>query len=186
MTRHIRRLLAFLILAAVAVTACAPALRPIEDEPQTPHRLGGGDVVQLSVASDPTLSGIYRVDDTGRISVPLIGAVELGGRSLREAEDELNRRFRSEGVLMEPRVNLNIQQYRSIFVLGEVVRAGGYAFEPGMTAIQAVALAGGFTPRAARTSLLLSRATLGSESRLAVPTTRLQAGDVITVTERWF
>lgn len=186
MTRNIRILLIILLFAAASTTACAPPLRPIDDGPQTPHQLGGGDVVQLSVASDPTLSGLYRVDDTGRISVPLIGAIEIGGRSLREAEDELNRRFRSEGVLMEPRVNLNIQQYRAVYILGEVTRAGGYPFEPGMTAIQAVALAGGFTPRAARVSLLLNRPALGSEQRLALPTTRLQAGDVITVAERWF
>ncbi|MBL8701925.1 MAG: polysaccharide export protein [Alphaproteobacteria bacterium] len=175
-----------LLPALLATAACAPAALPLEDTPPGPYLLGGGDIVQLSVAGDPTLAGLYRVDDTGRISVPLIGAVEIGGRTLRDAEEAINRRFRSEGVLVEPRVNLNIQQYRSIYVMGEVVRGGGYPFEPGMTAIQAVALAGGFTPRASRASLLLLRGSLGEAPRRALPGTHLQAGDVITATERWF
>jgi len=182
---HPRSLAATAWLGVGLLTACAVDAPPLETATPAPYRLGSGDVVQLAVFGDPTISGNYRIDDTGRISVPLAGAVELGGRTLREGEQAISQRMRAEGVLTDPRISLNIQEYRNVFVMGEVQRGGGFQYSPGMTAYQAIALAGGYSPRARREVILVTRAGTAGERRASGDTT-LQAGDVVTIPERWF
>ena len=181
---HPRFLAAAAWLGVALLTACAADAPPLEGAAPAPYRLGSGDVVQLAVFGDPTISGNYRVDDTGRISVPLAGAVELGGRTLREGEQAIAQRMKAEGVLTDPRISLNIQEYRNVYVTGEVIRGGGFQYSPGMTAYQAIALAGGYGPRARRDVFLVTRGTAGE--RRATGDAMLQAGDVVTIPERWF
>jgi polysaccharide export outer membrane protein len=185
MRAHSRFLAAAAWLGAALLAACATDPPPLESAASAPYRLGSGDVVQLAVFGDPTISGNYRVDDSGRISVPLAGAVELGGRTLREGEQAIAQRMRAEGVLTDPRISLNIQEYRNIYVMGEVARGGGFQFSPGMTANQAIAIAGGYSPRAKRDLILVTRPGTQGERRASGDTV-LQAGDVVTIPERWF
>ncbi len=173
--------------AVLLIAACSTDAPPLEVAAPSPYRLGPGDVVQLAVFGDPTISGTYRLDDTGRISVPLAGAVDLGGRTVREGELTVAQRMRAEGVLTDPRIALNIVHYRNVYVMGEVQRGGGFEFTPGMTAVQAIALAGGFSARAQRETFLVTRAGTGDGiARRARADTALEAGDVVTIPERWF
>ena len=181
------RLAAAWLGAALLASACTTPPPPLENPPPgSSYRLGSGDTVVVTVFGDPTLGGRYRVDDTGRISVPLAGPVEVGGRSLRDAEGAIVQRMRSEGVMTDPRISLNIEEYRAVYVTGEVARGGGFEFTPGMTAYQAVALAGGYSVRAKRDEILVTRAGGDGMPRLARGDTVLQAGDIVTSPERWF
>lgn len=75
----------------------------------------------------------------------------------------------------------------SFYILGEVNRPGEYAYTPGMTVMQAVATAGGFTYRAARAKVFVKRADARDEERLKlVPTLTLEPGDTLRIGERFF
>ena len=111
------------------------------------YHLDAGDRVRVIVFGQTDLSNTYVVDQAGNLSMPLIGTVPARGRSTAEIETEIARRLR-KGYVRNPDVSVEIDRYRPFFVMGEVTAAGQYPYVPGMTVQQAVAIAGGFTPRA--------------------------------------
>ncbi len=151
------------------------------------YRLGGGDHVRITVFGQEDLTGEYQVDGSGKLSFPLIGEVQAGGLTARELERSI-RAALSPQYLKDPRVSAEVLAYRPFYILGEVKTPGSYAYVSGMTVINAVALAGGFTPRAKVEDFYLAR--MGKEGRrdkvTASQDTPVQPGDVITVRERWF
>jgi len=163
--------------------AVLPGPAPGGDEPYT---LDSGDRLRVVVFGQEGLSNIYIVDATGRISMPLIGAVPARGCTTVQLARAIADRLRN-GYLREPHVAVEVEIYRPFFILGEVTAPGQYPYVPNMTVETAVAIAGGFTPRAYRYDVEVSRSSSGVTARQKVPLIApLRPGDTVTVSERWF
>ena len=184
-----RRLALALIACALPLGGCfQPQLYngPLDDEPATPYRLASGDRLRIIVFGQNDLSNLYAVDGSGRISMPLIGEVAVAGYTTLEAERTIAARLR-KGFIREPKVTVDVDTYRPFFVLGEVNSSGQYPYVNGMSAQTAVAIAGGFTPRADRTYAELTRRTPEGLVTANVPIIYpVKPGDTIVIRERWF
>ena len=130
------------------------------------------------------MSGQFKIDGGGNIALPLVGNIQAGGRTTRELEGAIANRLK-QGYLVNPQVNAEVMNYRPFYILGEVKKPGSYPYVEGMTAINAVALAGGFTYRARESQLLITRAG-SSEKQRASPDTVLLPGDIVEIPERYF
>lgn len=151
------------------------------------YRLGSGDQVRITVYGQPELSGEYAVDGGGMLSFPLIGQVRAGGLSAVDLEKALISRLQPD-YLKNPSVSVEVLAYRPFYIVGEVRAPGSYPYVSGMTVLNAVALAGGFTYRARESSFYVMRPEPGgNRTKLdAVADTPVFPGDVITVRERYF
>jgi polysaccharide export outer membrane protein len=150
------------------------------------YRLGPGDALQITVYGEDDLTGSYKVGPDGVIAFPLIGNVHAAGQDLQDLENELVRRL-ADGYLRAPNVSVDLAHLRPFFIMGEVRTPGSYPYMGEMTALNAVAVAGGFTYRADRKHVKLLRPSSGRESYETVPISeKLQPGDVIMVEERLF
>jgi len=176
-----------LLAALLALAACASTRAPSVDPAfETPYVLDSGDKLRVVVFGQEGLSNSYAVDGAGKIAMPLIGAVEARGRTTEELSRVITARLRS-GYVREPHVAVEVEIHRPFFILGEVTAAGQYAFVNGMTVETAVAIAGGFTPRALKTHATVGRLVDGQMVHATVPITYpLRPGDTITIEERWF
>jgi polysaccharide export outer membrane protein len=155
-------------------------------EPDQPYTFDTGDRLRITVFGQEGLTNSYVVDAQGNLSMPLIGTVAaraLTGEGLsRVIADRLRK-----GFIREPHVSIEVEIYRPFFILGEVVAPGQYPYVPNMTVQTAVAIAGGFTPRAYRSDINVDRPAQGGVVRQTVPPlTRLKPGDTVIVKERWF
>ncbi|MBT40182.1 MAG: polysaccharide export protein [bacterium] len=146
--------------------------------------LGAGDQLRVIVFGEEDLSGEFEVDDTGAVSLPLIGQVVAKDLTLRSFEAAVQERLQ-EGYLKDPRVSVQVLSYRPFYIIGEVDEPGEYPFVSGMNVLNAVALSGGFTPRANTSKVLITRG--GHESAYPVThQTHLEPGDMIRIPERFF
>ncbi|MEJ1961710.1 MAG: polysaccharide biosynthesis/export family protein [Gammaproteobacteria bacterium] len=175
------------ILLALSVAACMSPVRKMPALPASAsdaYRLGSGDTLQLVVFGETDLSGSFRVSDSGTIAMPLVGAVAVEGATLEEVRQRLIEKLKSTAI-RDPNVTLTIAEYRPFFILGEVKNPGSYPFVPHMTALTAVAIAGGFTFRASQDDISVTRDIKGTslESR-ASRESRVLPGDVVYVFER--
>jgi polysaccharide biosynthesis/export protein len=170
--------------APVAVSAAAAPVHPLDREP--PYTLDTGDRIRVVVFGQDGLTNSYLVDAGGAITMPLIKAVMARGLTTDALAREVTGRLRG-GFVREPHVAIEVEVYRPFFILGEVTTPGQYAYVPRMTVENAVAIAGGFTPRADRWDIRIDRPVAGGVLRQSVPlVARVRPGDTITVTERWF
>jgi polysaccharide export outer membrane protein len=180
--------LATTLLMVVSVGGCvqsrpSPAFATALNEP---YALNAGDKMRVLVFGQDNLSNIYIVDGAGKISMPLIGAFRVAGLSTTQLEREIAGRLRN-GFIREPHVSVEVEQYRPFFVLGEVNQSGQFPFVSGMTAQTAVAIAGGFSPRAERDQVEITRQIDGKLVTGTVPVTYpLRPGDTVMIKERWF
>lgn len=151
------------------------------------YRLGNGDKVRISVFNQRDLTDIYQVDGLGRIAFPLVGQIDVGGLTPKQLEQKIAKVL-SPDYVRNPHVSVVVLTYRPFYILGEVTKPGSYPYVSGMTMINAVALAGGFTYRADEDSFNLMRPDrVGKKLKVdAKPETPVQPGDVITVNERIF
>jgi len=148
--------------------------------------LGTGDKIKLTVYGEAELSGEYEVSSTGVVAMPLIGNVRAAGLPIRTFEEAVRQKL-AQGYLRDPRVSAQISNYRPFFILGEVAKPGSYPYVNGMTVINAVALAGGYTYRADKEEMTLSRASDPDKSDKAVSEEMaVLPGDIIRVPERFF
>jgi len=184
-----RRSTLLMILAAVTLPGCvSPAYRDRlgTELDEAEYTLASGDRLRVIVFGQDNLSNLYSVDGSGRITMPLISSVPVAGLTTRQATDRIASRLR-DGFIREPRVTVEIETYRPFFILGEVARAGQFPFATGMTVQTAVALAGGFTPRAAQRHASLSRQIEDEIVTVTVPIHEpIRPGDTIVIKERWF
>lgn len=182
--RMIKHLMA-LGLAALAACAQVPTASPdVGSQPadEGVYRLASGDLINVAVSGQPELSGKLTIDPSGQVSLLHAGPVALSGKTLREAEVAITEQLKRE--LRSPIVTVNVAQYRAVFVTGEVRNSGGFAYLPGLTVLRAVALAGGFSPRASRTSFLVVRED-GTRQK-AQESTPVRPGDTVQVGESLF
>lgn len=175
-------------LAGLAFSALAQSETSQVDEADTVARyqLGSGDQIRVTVYGEEDLSGEFELDGTGIISMPLIGAVRVGNRDVDGAEALIAEKL-ADGYLINPRVSIEVMNYRPFYILGEVKKPGSYPFVNGMTTLNAIALASGFTYRAAKKKITITRKVNGVETDVeATDTTLILPGDIITVPERFF
>ena len=154
--------------------------------PRGPYLLDTGDRLRVVVFGQEGLTNSYAVDSSGHIAMPLIGAVQAAGRSTEVLGREIAAQLRG-GYIRDPSVSVEIETYRPFFIMGEVTAGGQFPFVNGMTVQNAIAIAGGFTPRANRWSIEVTRKVDGQLYRADVPLThQMVPGDTIVVRERWF
>ena len=183
------------LLMLIGIAGCSRQgadLPALPDAPERAYQLGSGDHVRILVFGEDQLSGEYRVNDTGGIALPLLGTIRAAGSTTAQLEGVIGGGLKKTGMLRDPSIAVEVIAYRPIFVLGEVNKPGQYPYQPGMTVVTAVAVAGGFTYRAiddyagiVRTfdaGTPNGRATEGRASRQSF----VQPGDVITIFERRF
>lgn len=151
------------------------------------YKLDAGDRVAVNVFGEDNLSGEYEVDQSGIVSLPLAGRVNVANLSTQDAERTIAKRL-SEGFVSNPNVTVSVVRYRPFYVLGEVARPGGYPFYSGASVLSAVAVAGGYTYRAEKfgTRLLRQGGDGKAEPQRITPGTYIQPGDIVIVPERWF
>lgn len=149
------------------------------------YTLNTGDQVQVTVFEEPDLSISAILDDTGAISYPLLGEVQVRGLTVRELEREITERLRGR-FLVNPRVNVSILEYRPFYVRGEVNRPGGFAFKPGLTVEKAVSMAGGFTSRASKSKFFIVSDDSEETRREAQLSSRIRPGDVVFIEQSFF
>jgi polysaccharide export outer membrane protein len=155
-------------------------------EPELPYTVDTGDRLRIVVFGQEGLSNSYVVDAQGNLSLPLIGTIAARGQTTEGLSRLIADRLR-RGFIREPHVSIEVEMYRPFFILGEVVAPGQYPYVPRMTVETAVAIAGGFTPRAYRWDINLDRTIPGGTVRKSVPLlARVQPGDTIVIKERWF
>ena len=200
-------LLGALVLAAILLVACSSSPPPSvpaaatgsADVVATPpdgaaavdsvagYALGPGDRVRLTVFRHEDLSGEFDVDGEGFLAMPLVGEIRGAGMNARQLESQIEGRLKEGGYLVNPQVSVEVLNYRPFYIIGEVNNPGSYQYVNGMTVINAVALAGGFSYRADQDDIIVTRG--GSEGkklndvRLDTP---VLPGDIIEVTERFF
>ena len=150
------------------------------------YRLDAGDKLRVVVYGQEGLTNSYAIGAGGAITVPLIGSVPARGRTPAELAAEITARLR-KGFIRDPSVAVEIESYRPFFILGEVAAPGQYPYVPNMSVESAVAIAGGFSPRAKRDCVTLTHTDSSGSIRTVVPLgTPMNPGDTVQVGERWF
>lgn len=185
--------LAAVLGLAMLLPGCAAApAQPLSAADQAAglagYRVGAGDKLRITVFNEPTLTGEYNVTSTGAVAFPLIGMVQAGNRTIEDVTHEITGRL-SGAYVNDPRVSVEVLNYRPFYILGEVNKPGEYAYASGLTVDQAIAKAGGFTYRANEKTAFLRRQTSSGERSVSLrggAPVAILPGDTIRVGERYF
>jgi polysaccharide export outer membrane protein len=161
--------------------------QPVSMESETnAYALDSGDKLRVVVFGQEGLSASYSVDTSGNITMPLIGAVRARGMTPAGLQRAVTAKLKN-GFVREPHVAVEVEAYRPFFILGEVTLPGQYPYVPNMTVETAVAIAGGFTPRAFKHKIEVSRNVNGlTERRVVSPNYPVRPGETVHIAERWF
>jgi protein involved in polysaccharide export with SLBB domain len=149
------------------------------------YRLGSGDRIKITVFRHEDLSGEFALDGAGNFAMPLIGEVQAYGLTTSELVTRVQEKLQ-DGYLVDPQVGIEVLNYRPFYILGEVKTPGSYPYVNGMTVLNAVALAGGFSYRAKQEDFLLQRGGSNTQGAEVGGDTALLPGDIVTVQERFF
>ncbi|MGB5346612.1 MAG: polysaccharide biosynthesis/export family protein [Woeseia sp.] len=178
-----------MLLALVACSATPPAggiSSGSTTAPTVDYAIAPGDVVEITVFGQNDLSGQFTVDSEGSISMPLINQIAAAGLSTRELELRLIEKLQPD-FLRNPDVSVKLLTYRPIYVLGEVQNAGSYPYQPNMSVLSAIAVAGGYTYRAAKKKIFVVRGDDSSGRQINVSeNTTLRPGDTVIIGQRLF
>lgn len=189
----------FILLAGAMLSACSSVTPTIPsstvlnstqamatDSFAGGYKLGPGDKMRIIVFGEPDLSGEFFVDDSGMVDLPLIGDVAAGGQTVAAFEKQVVDRF-SNGYLRDPKVSIEVLNYRPFFIIGEVKNGGEYPYKSGLTVQDAVAIAGGYSYRANQNAAFIRRAGSDAETRVALSQRVLIfPGDNVRIPERFF
>lgn len=150
------------------------------------YRVGAGDRLTIRVAGEADLTADYLVDGSGNISMPFIQTISVAGMTTGQIEKLITTRLRN-GYLRNPQVSAQVATLRPFYILGEVTTAGSFAYQPGITVQNAIAIAGGYSTRADQDRVLITRKNaMGTATHKVPVTTQIYPGDIIYVRERWF
>lgn len=162
------------------------------DEPPAPtrvvpeYRLGAGDKVRVTTFGEESLSGEFFVGSSGKVSISLLGELTAGGLTAREFQGVVETALK-DGYLKDPRVSVEVLNYRPFYILGEVNTPGTYPYTTDLNVMNAVATAGGFTYRANKKQVFIKRQDSDKEEQFNLdPTTMVAPGDTIRIAERFF
>lgn len=166
---------------SVALAQKGDATRELPD-----YRLGSGDKVRVITYGEASLTGEFYVGGTGKVSLPLVGEVSAAGVTVREFQERVETVLK-DGYLKEPRVSVEVLNYRPFYILGEVNKPGEYPYTNGLTVLNAVATAEGFTYRANKGRVFIKRADGEKEEEFPLAgATPVAPGDTIRIGERFF
>ena len=194
-------LITALLLTAFGSSACSKrGVQTTEVPPPATDdtTLGPGDVFSVRVYGEDAMTGSHQVAPDGTIHFPLLGAVQVGGLEPTEVAQKIRSALRDGDLLRDPHVSVYVEAYASkrISVVGAVANPGTFALEPGMTVVQAISMAGGFSSLADRDRTVVTRRIDEEIIRYRVPVARVTkgqaedievaAGDIIFVPERLF
>jgi protein involved in polysaccharide export with SLBB domain len=186
--------LSFLLILSIsgAITSWPANVLAQQAQPLSPasaadsYVLGPNDRVRLKVYGEPDIAGEYEVDNNGNVSIPLAGHIRAAGLTTRQLERAVASAL-SKGIVRDPRVNVEVALYRPYYILGEVKKGGEYPYRLGLTVMDAVASAGGFTYRANENKVYLRRSGAGVEEVHALDApVPVFPGDNIRIPERYF
>jgi polysaccharide export outer membrane protein len=176
----------------LGLSACSPGgdlktLPPVADQD---YHLGAGDQIRVITYDEPQLTNTFTVGADGSVAIPLVGTVQASGLTTNQLAAAITSSLANSKMISQPSISVEVAAYRPISVLGEVNHPGQYPYEPGMTTLDAVALAGGFTYRAVTAYAEDLRSDGYGEGQALQgriePGSNLEPGDVITVYERYF
>jgi len=174
------------LVAALLLLFMAVAPHTSQAADPAAYKLGIGDKVRVTVFGEKDLSGDFDVNDQGEVTLPLIGSVRVAGKTVGDAETVITGAY-GKNYLVNPHINLQVMNYRPFFILGEVKNPGSYPYINGMTVVNAVALAGGYTPRANIRGIEVRRAANPRADETPVTEDAgVLPGDIIRVPERFF
>lgn len=148
--------------------------------------LGPGDKLRIIVFNEKELSREYEVNTAGQVTLPLIGAVQAAGQTPSQVQTAVAVKLR-QGYIRDPKVSVEVINYRPFYIIGEVAKAGEYPFKSGMNIMSAVAIAGGYTYRASTSKVFVRRANESIERAYqASASIQIYPGDIVRVPERYF
>ncbi len=184
----IAAMMAFLAACgSIGATQGARELGPAaQAQVNSAYTLGSSDRLRVTVFGHPDLSGEFEVDGTGQISLPLIGQKKAEGLSTSMLEQSITQTLAS-GYILDPRVSVEVINYRPFYILGEVGKPGEYPYTNGLTVQNAVAAAGGFSYRANKRTVYIK--SMDSDREIAyelTPGTVVKPGDTLRIGERIF
>jgi polysaccharide biosynthesis/export protein len=175
------------LLLVILLGACSTS--PVETissvEPYV-YKVGAGDRLRITVFGEPSLTGEFAIDGTGAIAFPLLGPVSVSAKTTALVRDEITSRLGAEFV-RNPKVSVEVANYRPVYVLGEVARPGEFPYVEGLTALALVAKAGGFTYRANEKVIFVRHEAKTAEQIYALTGGLvIRPGDTVRVGERYF
>ena len=173
-----------LLLVTLGLSACTADQRPLDSGAAVvsgPYRLDSGDAVRVTVFEQPTLSNTYSVDQSGFIAMPLIGQVSARGRSTVQLQSAIRTKLAAR-YLRDPNITVEVSEYRPFFIYGAVKAAGRYAYSPGMTAENAIVIAGGVSGGPTPKTVRVSRTVNGRKQEAEISVSALvRPGDTVFV-----
>ncbi len=181
------------LVIALVLAGCYTDFGPVVVEPVPPSRattvstlIQPGDRINMIVYGETNLTGIYIVNPSGTLSLPLIGTIRAAGRTRAEIEKEITNKY-SNGYLQEPKVTISVVEFRPFYIMGEAEHPGQYPYYSGLNVLTAISTAGGLNYRASRTTVLIERA--GEDVWKEYPMVAdvpILPGDLIRIPERYF
>ena len=190
-TEHaMMRLLLILLAAAMLLDGSGGGRALAQETAERPRAftLGPGDKIRVTVFGEQSVNGEYTVGPDGAVAFPLIGAVAARGRTIAELQVAITQKL-AAGYMLDPRVSIDVLNYRPFYILGEVNRPGQYPYADGLSVAQAVATAGGYTYRARTSRVFIRRADRPTEEEMTLKGGRqvwVMPGDTVRVGERYF
>ncbi len=187
-THLVARTLRALALAAMAMLASGAAASAATPPAYggTDYRLGANDKIKVTVFDESDLSGEFQIDATGFVRFPLIGQIKAGGLTAHDLEASIAAAL-AQGYLNDPKVAVEVSTYRPFYVVGEVLKPGEYPYANGMTAANAVALAGGYSPKAVKSVVYVRHQGDAEETRVAAnDSIPVRPGDVVRIDSTTF
>ena len=190
-----------LLLLAFASSACSKrGVQATEVPPPAldDTTLGPGDALTVRVYGEEEMTGNHQVAPDGTINFPLLGALHVNGLEPTEVAEKIQTELRTRDLMRSPHVSVYVDEYASkrVSVVGAVTNPGTFPLEPGMTVVQAISMAGGFSSLADRDGTVVTRRIDKEIIRYRVPVLRVSkgqaedievaAGDIIFVPERLF
>lgn len=186
-------MLAVMFAAGVAILFGAVSTRAVAaEEPEArrvipEYHLGASDKIRVITFGEESLTGEFFIGGSGKVSMPLIGEVQAAGLSVSEFQKEVEAALKSGDILKDPHVSVEVLTYRPFYILGEVQKPGEYPFSNGLTVMNAVATANGFTYRANKARVFIKRADSTEEQEFPLTSTiPVAPGDTIRIGERFF
>lgn len=175
------------IFSALALLGSSSvALGQTTEDLESHYVLGTGDKISIQVFDEPDLTMDALVSDSGVINYSYVGTVEVAGKTPQQIEQQITT-ILADGFLVNPSVNVTIEQYRPFFINGEVRKPGSYPYQPGLTIDRAIALAGGLTDRASKRKMYLIKGGNAASKRTKVGMNNsVEPGDIITINEGFF
>jgi polysaccharide biosynthesis/export protein len=185
----VKSVIALFALLVVALSGCAGAPPPLIDGggPATGYGLAAGDKLRITVYSEPALTGEYAINSTGNVAFPLIGDVSAANGSVEKLAAAISAKL-AQGYVKDPRVNVEVLNYRPYYILGEVNKPGQFPYSVNLTVEQAVAAAGGYSYRANKRYAIVRRANDAEEHSVDLRgrPSYVMPGDTIRIGERYF